>query len=99
MNVGDGAFFGAGCNGNSISYEINEKRLGDIVCSYGGIGRRLFCHRFRDVLRTVGLGALVTLFGLVSLWGGRARFLDFLRDEAVDLVDRLILIGLGGMFI
>ena len=42
----------------------------------------------------------LSLFSALSAsGGGRARFLDFLRDEAVDLVDRLILIGLGGMFI
>jgi hypothetical protein len=40
----------------------------------------------------------LSLFLALSATGEQARFLDFLCDE-VDLVDRLTLIGLGGMFI
>ena len=99
MNDGDGVCFGVGCNGGSISYEINKIEPE---------GHRLFTMMALAVdfsatgFVVVSVEPLVferlSLFSALSASGERARFLDFLRDEVLALVDRPLLIGAGGMF-
>jgi|SRR5882762_1519636 hypothetical protein len=88
---------GAGCGEDDISYEMTQWALISSILAVVSLAEDFSAAGFAVVALETSVFERLSLFSALSASGERARFLDFLSDELVALVDQLAIFFGGAL--